>query len=78
VGQTLHTIRGEKMRALRSKDGYKMYRINGSLEMWFGNANDPDNSCRVGYVANADNFEHAVEVAKEDAYYLMKEYELYG
>lgn len=65
------------MRALRSKDGYKMYKINGSLELWFGNANTED-SIRVGYIADADNFEYCVEEAKEEAHYLMEEYLRFG
>lgn len=63
------------MRAIRSKDGYKMYRIDGHLEMWFGNTTD---GVRVGYVSDADNFEYAVEVAKEEADCLMEEYLRFG
>jgi hypothetical protein len=66
------------MRALRSKDGYKMYRINGSLELWFGNANKPEEAVRVGYIADAENFEYCVEEAKEEAHYLMEEYLTFG
>lgn len=60
------------MRAMKSLDGYYLYRIDGHLELWRGKIGG-ENSYRAGYVSNADNLAEAVYAAREEMYWLMKE-----
>jgi hypothetical protein len=63
------------MKALRKLDNYRMYKVDGYYELWFGKYND---GVRVGYVSNPDNFLMACHEAEMEFMALEKEYELYG
>jgi hypothetical protein len=60
------------MKAIKKQGNYRLYRIDGHLELWSG-VFGGEYSYRAGYVTDADNFEYAIEVAKEEMRYLMAE-----
>ena len=63
------------MKAIKKLDNYRMYRIDGHYELWYGKFND---GVRVGYVSNPDNFLMACHEAEMEFMALEQEYELYG
>jgi NADH pyrophosphatase NudC (nudix superfamily) len=60
------------MRAIKKKGNYRLYRVENHLELWSGTYKGK-NSYLAGYVANAENFEYAIDVAEENMRYLMAE-----
>jgi hypothetical protein len=65
------------MKAIKQKDGYYLYKIDGHLELWRGKYGS-EYGFNAGYVAYAENFEYAVDVAKEEAAALMADFKMYG
>lgn len=65
------------MKAIKQKDGYYLYKIDGHHELWRGK-HGSEYGFNAGYVADPANFEYAVDVAKEEAAALMAEFEMYG
>lgn len=63
------------MRAIRKQDNYRMYKVDGYYELWYGKF---ATGVRVGYVSNPDNFLMACHEAEMEFLALNKEYELYG
>jgi hypothetical protein len=66
------TERGNKMRAIKKQGEYRLYRVENHLELWKG-VFGGEYSYRAGYVANAENFEYAIDVAEEEMRCLMAE-----
>lgn len=60
------------MRAIKKQGEYRLYRVENHLELWHGTY-EGKYSYRAGYVANADNFEYAIDVAEEEMRCLMAE-----
>lgn len=60
------------MRAIKKQGNYRLYRVENHLELWHGTYQGK-NSYRAGYVADAENFEYAIDVAEEEMRCLMAE-----
>lgn len=64
------------MKAIKKSGNYRLYRVDGHLELWLGtrsNTGDYSTGVIVGYVSDAENFEYAVDMAREEMRYLMAE-----
>ena len=60
------------MRSIKKQGEYRLYRVENHLELWRG-VYEGKYSYRAGYVADAENFEHAIDVAEEEMRCLMAE-----
>lgn len=54
------------MRAIKKQDKYRMYKVDSSYELWYGEYNE---GAFVGYISDPDNFHTAVHFAEETAKY---------
>lgn len=64
------------MKALKKQGEYRLYRVNGHLEIWCGVYNEEQSylkGVRVGGLMYIENFEYAVEVAKDEVRCLIAE-----
>lgn len=63
------------MRAIKKLDNYRLYKVDGYHELWFGKYQD---GVRVGYVSNPANFEMACHEAEMEFKALNRDFEIYG
>lgn len=65
------------MKAIKKEGNYRLYKIDNNYELWFGIYTTDilsDKGVKVGYVSNPDNFEDAIDTAKEEMDYMMAEF----
>lgn len=68
--------KGDTMKAIKVEGNYRLYKVEGNYELWFGTYTldtASEKGVRVGYVSDPENFEDAVDVAKEELAYMMDE-----
>jgi len=61
---------------IKVEDNYRLYKIDNHYELWMGvytTDKYSETGVLVGYVSNPDNFEDAIDTAKEELAYLMAE-----
>jgi hypothetical protein len=62
------------MKAIKKSENFRLYKIENHFELWLGNYTTDkysDKGVRLGYVSNPENWEEALENAKEEIACLM-------
>lgn len=67
----------KKVKLVKSKDGYFLYKVGDYNELWKGKMGT-EHSYRAGYVSNKDNFETAIVAAEEEMRCLVEDFKRYG
>jgi len=64
------------MQAIKKEKNFRLYKIENHFELWLGvytTDKYSDKGVRLGYVSNPQNFEEAIDTAKEELAYLEAE-----
>ena len=59
------------MKAIKKDGYYRLYKTADGYELWIGRYGDT--GARLGYVADPENWEYALDMAKEEIRYLAWE-----